>query len=90
MDAKKAASENHPTKINSKTLTGNAKQKFEEVVGNNWTHCGNTYTISGNDLYAYGHSNGHSLQNGDKLWLSLKCPECGYDLSAQHWDNMTN
>lgn len=85
--AQEVVNEDFQTQIDPSTLTGHAKELVDDAIGKEFTHCGNDYTVSNTDIYARGHDGGFALENGEKLWLSVKCPECDYHISAQHWDN---
>jgi len=86
MNAQQAVNETQPAKIDVNSLTGEAEQKVNSALGKQYQHCQNKFTIQPEHIYAYGHSDGHELANGDGLWITIQCPKCGYDLSAQHWD----
>lgn len=70
--------------VATSTLTDEASQMFEKYKGGTFC-CGGT--INDDNIKAYLHDGGVSLQDGTKIWLYAECDECGYGLSFQYWDN---
>jgi len=86
MDANSAVDEYNPTQIDIDTLSGNAASHVNRFRGMTYECC-ETITVENPNVYAYGHTGGIALANGDKLWISLQCPQCGYDLNHKSWES---
>lgn len=84
-----AYNSNFPKELDVDALDGEARTAIEVVLGLERQPCGNhTFIITKGNIHGYGHEDGKPDDQGRNWWLTIKCPECGYEYSHSHWSNL--